>query len=139
MARADERGVTLLELLVALLLLAIALIGLAASFPLAMYGVTLGGYETTATLLAQEVVERAKGRPYPDVPGFATGGTACSTTTGTYVDLGSATPPFPGFSRCVSVQTATPTPTTTTLTVIVRYQSGGGEPVHTRLATVLGD
>lgn len=60
MLRRDERGVTLLELLVAMTLLAIVLVGLAASYPLAMFGVSIGGYRTTASLLAGECIEIAK-------------------------------------------------------------------------------
>ena len=56
MSHFNQRGVTLLELLVAMMLLATALVGLAASFPLLMQAVTLGGFQTTATLLAQQCV-----------------------------------------------------------------------------------
>src|SRR5262249_57758561 len=59
----DTRGVTLIELLVTAMLLAIALTGLAASFPLAMQAVTGGGYQTAATLLSQQCIELAKSTP----------------------------------------------------------------------------
>lgn len=133
MVRSDERGVTLLELMIALLLLAVALIGLAASFPLGMYGVTLGGFQTTATLLAQQAIEQARAGTYGGIPSLATGGCDASAGTGTYA----AVPGYPGFSRCISVQPATPTTTTTTFTVAVRFSTGGGAPVETRFATIL--
>lgn len=60
MLRRDERGVTLLEVLVAMTLLSVVLVGLAASYPLAMIGVSIGGYRTTATLLAHQCIEIAK-------------------------------------------------------------------------------
>jgi prepilin-type N-terminal cleavage/methylation domain-containing protein len=60
MLRRDERGVTLLELLLAMTLLAVVLVGLAASYPLAMFGVSVGGFRTTATLLAHQCIEIAK-------------------------------------------------------------------------------
>jgi hypothetical protein len=60
MASRSERGVTAVELLIALFLLGIAFLGLAAAFPYAMYGVTAGGYQTSATLLAQQSVDRAQ-------------------------------------------------------------------------------
>lgn len=123
MGRTDERGVTLLELMVAMLLLAIALIGLAASFPLAMYGVTTGGYQTTATLLAQEGMELAKATPYGSLP---------TLDTGSFV----AVPEFPGFARRITVAPGTPTPTTTTVTVVVRF-SGTAGANDTTVATVL--
>jgi len=150
MTRQNERGVTLLEILIAMLLLGVALIGLAASFPLAMYGVTLGGYQTTATLLAQQSMEQARAKTYAAIfSSLDTGGGVCDTLGGgTFVDLGStpvdsgSTPPpdpvyYPGFARCVSVQVGTPTATTTTVTVVVRFSAGGGDPIYTRLATII--
>lgn len=137
MARQGERGVTLLELLIAMLLLGTALVGLAASFPLAMYGVTLGGYQTTATLLAQQPLEQARAVLYTNIPTLATGGAVCDTSgNGTFVDLGSVATPFPGFDRCVSVQVGSPTASNTTVTVVVRFSTGGGAPIYTRLATM---
>ena len=56
MRRRDQRGVTMVELMVAMILMGIALLALAASFPYAMYGVVASGFQTTATLLAQEAV-----------------------------------------------------------------------------------
>jgi len=138
MARHDEQGVTLLEVLIAMLLLGVALVGLAASFPLAMYGVTLGGYQTTATLLALQSIEDARARAYANIPSLDTGGGVCDTSGGgTFVSLASATPPFEGFARCVSVQVGTPLATTTTVTVVVRFSSGGGDTIYTRVATVI--
>lgn len=139
MGRCTERGVTLLELLVAMTLLAVALLGLAASVPLSMYGVTLGGYQTTATLLAEQAIEMAKGTTYGNLPLVATGGEVCDPDagTGTFEDLATADPPFPGFSRCVSVQTGTPTATSSTVTVVVRFAGVGGEVVNARVVTVI--
>src|SRR5262249_61929051 len=64
----DERGVTLIELMVTAMLLVIALTGLAASYPLAMQAVTGGGDQTAGTLLAQQCVELAKAMPYDRLP-----------------------------------------------------------------------
>jgi hypothetical protein len=60
MASMKEKGVTTVELLIALCLLGTAFLGLAAAFPYAMYGVTAGGYQTSATLLAQQSIDRAQ-------------------------------------------------------------------------------
>jgi prepilin-type N-terminal cleavage/methylation domain-containing protein len=68
MTHLNERGVTLVELLVAIMLLAIALAGLASSYPLAMQAVTGGGYQTAATLLAQQCIELAKSMPATGFP-----------------------------------------------------------------------
>ncbi|HEV8310588.1 MAG TPA: prepilin-type N-terminal cleavage/methylation domain-containing protein [Methylomirabilota bacterium] len=128
----NERGVTLLELLVAMMLLMVALLGLAASFPLAMFGVTTGGYQTTATLLAQAAVEQAKATPYAGLNGMAgvsTGAPPCSSGD-YYVVTG-----YSGFKRCIKVQVGAPTATSTTVTVVVRFTGGQGLN-DTTLATI---
>ncbi len=124
MRHLNERGVTLVELMVASMLLAIALTGLAASFPLAMQAVTGGGYQTAATLLAQQCLELAKNMPYNRLP----------------IDLAPncpTTPPGnPGFTRTVTVAPGLPTATTTTVTVEVDYRSTQGQ-TQTVIATIL--
>jgi prepilin-type N-terminal cleavage/methylation domain-containing protein len=118
-----ERGVTLVELLMAMMLLGTALMGLAASFPYAMSGVVAGGFQTAATLLAQECIEVAKSMPYdrlpPDLP----------------ANCPAAPPGFPGMTRSVAIATGTPTVTTTTVTVTVNFNDRQGVNT-TVLATV---
>ena len=120
----NQRGLTLLELLVAMMLLATALVGLAASFPLLMQAVTLGGFQTTATLLAQQCVEIAKSMPYDRLP----------------VDLPNACPTsptgYPAFSRTLTVTPGTPTATTTTVTTQVNFTGTSGG-LRTTVATIL--
>ena len=120
----DARGVTLIELMVTAMLLVIALTGLAASFPYAMQAVTGGGYQTAATLLAQQCIELAKSMPYDRLP----------------IDLVSNCPAnpvgFSSFTRTVTVTPASPTATTTTVTVLVTYTSAQGQ-VQTSLTTLL--
>jgi prepilin-type N-terminal cleavage/methylation domain-containing protein len=124
MSHFNQRGVTLLELLVAMMLLATALVGLAASFPLLMQAVTLGGFQTTATLLAQQCVEIAKSMPYDRLP----------------LDLPNACPPspagYPSFTRALTVTPASPTATTTTITTQVNFQGTTGG-LQTVIATIL--
>ena len=67
MRRRDQRGVTMVELMVAMVLMAVALLALAASIPYALYGVVASGFQTTATLLAQEAIERAKAADYGSI------------------------------------------------------------------------
>jgi prepilin-type N-terminal cleavage/methylation domain-containing protein len=125
MAVLDARGVTLIELLVSMVLLAIALSGLAASFPLAMYGVTQGGYQTTATLLALKCTDDAKSIGYSQIPAVLP--TVCSS---------GPVPGYPSFSRTLTIQPGVPTATTTTVTVTVQF-SAGGTPTQTTLATII--
>src|SRR3990172_2567094 len=115
MTHLNERGVTLVELLVAMMLLAIALAGLAASYPLAMQAVTGGGYQTAATLLAQQCIELAKNMPYDRLP----------------VDLVPNCPTSPtgysAYTRTVTVTAASPTATSTTVDVLVTYGGAQGQ------------
>lgn len=124
MTHGDQRGVTLVELLVAMMLLATALVGLAASYPLLMQAVTLGGFQTTATLLAQQCVEIAKSMPYDRLPLDLVPNCPASPTG------------YPAFTRNVTVTTASPTAQTTTVTVRVDFQGTQGT-IPTIVATIL--
>ncbi len=124
MTHLNERGVTLVELMVAMMLLAVALAGLAASYPLAMQAVTAGGLKTTATLLAQQCIELAKSLPYDSLPGGLA--SSCPASPSGY----------PGVTRSVTVAPATPTPTTTTVAVEVAVPAAPG-PIQTTVTTVL--
>ncbi|HEV8673904.1 MAG TPA: hypothetical protein VGX21_07655 [Methylomirabilota bacterium] len=122
----NGRGVTLLELLLAMFFLAVALVGLAASFPYAMSGVVDGGYQTAATLLAQQCIEVAKSMPYDRLP----------------IDLVPACPAaptnYPGFTRSVVVTAGSPSATTTTINVLVTFRDRQGVN-QTRLVTLLSE
>jgi prepilin-type N-terminal cleavage/methylation domain-containing protein len=120
MQRTDDRGVTMVELMVAMILLVIALLALAASFPYSMQGVAAGGYQTAATLLAQQSIDQARGKPYDRL--------CAMDTSGSFVTV----PGFSAFGRQISVSPpaaacpGTPTgSTTTTVTVTVRFQGIG--------------
>lgn len=124
MTHVNDRGVTLVELLVAMMLLAVALAGLAASYPLAMQAVTGGGLKTTATLLAQQCIELAKSMPYDSLP------------LGLVSNCPTSPPEYPGFTRSVTVAPATPTATTTTVAVQVTVPAAAGS-IQTTVATIL--
>ncbi len=138
MRRGDQRGVTMVELMVAMILMAIALLALAASFPYAMYGVVAGGFQTTATLLAQEAIERTKSTDYGSIASLSFDGssgtlpTDCSGT-GSFRTVAA----FSGFTRCVAVQVGTPTSTTTTITAVVVFSGSVPDPIYrTTVATI---
>ena len=77
----DQRGVTMVELMVAMVLMAVALLALAASIPYALYGVVASGFQTTATLLAQEAIERAKAADYRSMSSLAFDGSSGTPPT----------------------------------------------------------
>jgi Tfp pilus assembly protein PilV len=129
----NERGLTLVEILVSMLLLTIALVGLAASFPLAMFGVTSGGYQTTATLLAQKCLDMAKSVNYDFLD---TNLQNPDDAAQTHCQNGTVTG-YQGFTRTVTVD---PGPGTATkiVTVQVRFvDQAGGTANITTLATIL--
>lgn len=64
----DDSGFTLMELVIAMFLLAIALMGLASAYPAASIAVNEGRQFTTAVTVAQDAVERLKGLSYAAIP-----------------------------------------------------------------------
>ena len=111
----NQRGVTMVELMVAMILMAIALLALAASIPYALYGVVASGFQTTATLLAQEAIERAKAADYGAISALSFDGSSGTLPTSCTSDFRSVSG-FAGFTRCVAVQVGTPTTLTTRVT-----------------------
>jgi prepilin-type N-terminal cleavage/methylation domain-containing protein len=56
----DERGVTLVEVVAALAIISIGLAGLIVLVPVSTYAVQEGGQLSTATFLAEQMIERAR-------------------------------------------------------------------------------
>jgi prepilin-type N-terminal cleavage/methylation domain-containing protein len=129
MRRLNQRGVTLVELMVAMILMAIALLALAASIPYALYGVVASGFQTTATLLAQEVIERAKAADYDAISTLSFDGSSGPLPTSCICGV-RAISGFAGFTRCVAVQVGTPTTLTTTITAVVEFSGTVPNPIY---------
>ena len=126
--------------MVSTLLMAVALLALAASFPYALYGVVVGGLQTTATFLAQEAVERAWAADYASLPGLTFDGSS-GPLPGDCDGGGSLRPvtAYPGFTRCVSIQPGAPSASTTTITVVVAFTGAGAGPgPRTTVTTIRG-
>lgn len=118
---ADSRGLTLVEILIALVIISVGLLGLAVVIPVASYGVQEGNQLTTATFLAEQRVEQVRNALWTDTPDVdclgvgasaaptIPGGKSCSTTgaaTGavTFPDEGStAIAGFSGYSRAARI------------------------------------
>jgi type IV pilus assembly protein PilV len=76
-----ERGVTLVEILIAIAIIGIALAGLAVVVPVSTYGVHEARQLSTATFLAEQMIERARAsawtaRPAIDCLGLSAGDVA---------------------------------------------------------------
>jgi len=63
MRPSGARGVTLVELLIAIAVLSVAILALGGMFPSAYTNVTKGGQLTTATALCRQMVEMIRGEP----------------------------------------------------------------------------
>lgn len=128
----------MVELMVAMLLMAVVLLVVATSFPYALYGVVVGGFQTTATFLAQQAIERAKATDYGSIADLRFDGSSgplpvdCSGSGGLR-----EIPAYAGFTRCVAVQRGAPSTNTTTITAVVEFAgSGPGSPWRTTVATI---
>ena len=141
MRRRDQRGVTMVELMVAMILMGIALLALAASFPYALYGVVASGFQTPATLLAQEAIERAKAADYGSIASLSFDGSSGTLPTDCS-GLGNfrTVTTYSGFTRCVAVQPGVPSSTTTTITVAVEFSGSVPNPIwRTTVSTIRAD
>ena len=106
-----------------------------------MYGVVASGFQTTATLLAQEAIERATAADYGSIANLSFDGSS-GTLPGDCNSTGSfhPVPGFAGFSRCVAVQPNTPSSTTTTITVVVDFSGSVPNPIYrTTVVTIRGN
>jgi type II secretory pathway pseudopilin PulG len=111
------------ELLIAVMLLATALVAAAAAAPLLVQAVTIAGLRTTATLLAQQCLERARTVAYAHVP------------LGVDASCPATPPGYPAFRRTVTVTAASPTEKTTTVVVRVDVRTVPGAAAS--IATVV--
>jgi type II secretory pathway pseudopilin PulG len=123
----DERGITLAEILAAMVIIGIGLVGLMVVIPVSTYGVQEGKQTSTATFLAEQRLEEVRhaawqGAPSNDCLGLSSGNaaptsTSCSrvaTPTLTACAPGAACTTFPnessvagspGYSRQVRIST----------------------------------
>jgi prepilin-type N-terminal cleavage/methylation domain-containing protein len=87
MLLANQRGVTLVEVLLAVAIIGIGLTALAAAIPMAAYGIHEGNHLSTATFLANQRLEQIRnapweqGTPCVDKVGVSASMTAAPTST----------------------------------------------------------
>ncbi len=130
-----ENGLSLVEVVVAMLLLAIALLGLALGFPLSRAAVHTGGQISIAVGLAQETLEAMQHGRYT--------ATLDEITTESFPDE-DPIPGFPTFRRVVTIQDNVPmatcvppgTPCSKTVTVSIFTREATGEQHSARLTTI---
>ncbi|MCC6544615.1 MAG: prepilin-type N-terminal cleavage/methylation domain-containing protein [Nitrospirae bacterium] len=107
----NQKGFSLLELLIALTVLAIGLLGLAGLHIAAIQGNVSGFKISTATAVAQERIEVLK----------ALDGSAAALTAGAHADDGNQVVQGITYNRSYTIQDNTPVSGTSTLTLTVTW------------------
>lgn len=123
----NEQGLTLIEVVVAVLILAVALLGLAAAFPLARLAVHEGGQLSTGAALASDVIEQMKQRRFADI-------TAANFPNQGYGAIGG----FPPYRRDVAIVDTTVDGVLAykQVTVTVFYKGQGGNEQSVTVMTL---
>jgi prepilin-type N-terminal cleavage/methylation domain-containing protein len=91
---ADERGLTLTEIVLAVAIIGIGLVGLAAVIPVSSYAMQEGGQLSTATFLAEQMIERARAAAWSADPPVDCLGLSAGDAT-----------PLPGAATCHGART----------------------------------
>lgn len=106
----NQRGMTLVEILIAVAVLMVALVGLASGIPIASYGIQEGSQLTTATFLANQRLEQVKAAAWTSTPGPDTLGVSASATAApvgtlgiTFPDETPVTAPYTQYTRQVRI------------------------------------
>jgi prepilin-type N-terminal cleavage/methylation domain-containing protein len=116
-----QAGVSLVELMVALLLLGVALMGLAAAFAPGRMAIQGGDQATTATFLARQVLEDMRNRAYDLDGDELVNGTTFPATTG-YGGISG----YPTYRRTITFTNDSPEVNTKIATVAVIYRNSSG-------------
>ena len=106
----DQRGMTLAEILVAVVIIMIALMALLSGIPIASYGIQEGSQLTTATFLANQRLEQVKAATWTDQPAVDTVGLSASATAApvsgavtTFPDETPVAAPYTQYTRQVRI------------------------------------
>ena len=107
----DQRGMTVPEILAAVVVIMVALVALASAIPLSAYGIQEGSQLTTATFLANQRLEQVKLKqwtlkPVVDDVGVSASATAAPQKAGaitTFPDESPVAAPYTQFTRTVRI------------------------------------
>jgi type II secretory pathway pseudopilin PulG len=117
-----DGGISLVELMVALMLLGVALMGLAAAFVPGRVAIQSGDQATTATFLARRVLEDMRNRAYDTGTDEIIATNFPASTAYGAGDLAG----YPNFRRTITITNDTPMTGTKTVTVVVFYKTETG-------------
>jgi len=121
MSMRRDAGLSLVELMVALMLLGISLMGLAAAFAPGRMAIQQGDQATTATFLGRRVLEDMRNRAYDQDADELVNGATFPASTG-YGSL----PGYPNYRRTIGITDNAPEAGTKTVTVAIFYQNSSG-------------
>jgi len=106
----DQRGMTLAEVLVAVVIIMIALLALLSGIPISSYGIQEGNQLTTATFLANQRLEQVKAATWTACPDLDTIGLSASATAApvagavtTFPDENPVAAPYTQYTRQVRI------------------------------------
>ena len=107
----DQRGVTLVEILIAVGIIGVGLVALSSAIPIAAYGIQEGNQLSTATFLANQRLEQVRNAQWRATPAVDTLGLSASETTApvdaggnpTFADESPLDPPYNGYTRTVRI------------------------------------
>ena len=104
----DQRGMTVPEILAAVVVIMVALVALASAIPLSAYGIQEGSQLTTATFLANQRLEQVKLKQWTemlDEVGVSASTTAAPQVAGTttFPDESPVAAPYTQFARTVRI------------------------------------
>lgn len=120
------QGFTLIEVLIALMMLAVVFLGLSALTIAVSTGLSSSHTVTTAITLAQDRIEEIKNGGYAQA-------TAANYPTEDYHTI----PGYPQFRRTVTITTDSPIPNVKTVKVTVSWQGKGGRTREASLQTMI--
>ena len=126
-----DAGLSMVELMVALMLLGIALMGLAAAFGPGRMAVQQGDQATTATFLARRVLEDMRNRAY-DLDTDELVNSAMFPAASGYGTITG----FPSYRRTITFANNTPEAGTKTATVVIFYRNSSGVEQSVTLSTI---
>ena len=106
----DQKGMTLPEILAAVVVIMVALVALASAIPISAYGIQEGSQLTTATFLANQRMEQVKLATWTATPAVDSIGISASSTaapqsggTTTFPDESPVAAPYTQFTRTVRI------------------------------------
>lgn len=125
----SESGTSLIEVMVALVLLTVALLGLAAAFAPSRIAIEGGNQVTTAVALARQTLEAMRNRPYDSDQDEITTAIFPAEGYGSIPNLAS-------FRRSVLIENDVPETNMKRVTVTVNYRDNTGQEEAVRLTTM---